>query len=112
MSGAAIEAPMTSTLRVEILRGTALAAPVLDMSTRNYPETEYRNFLGIGPDLMAAARDATRYAIDALAAVHNIDPHVAYAVFGMVAELRIHEVVDQPNWVVGCMLPRRLFGAV
>ena len=47
VSGAAIEAPMTSTLRVEVLRGQALAAPVLDMSTRNYPETEYRNFLGI-----------------------------------------------------------------
>jgi len=111
VSGAAIEAPMTSTLRVEVLRGAALSAPVLDMTTRNYPETEYRNFLGIGPDLMAAARDATRYAIDALAAAHNIAPHVAYSVFGMVAELRIHEIVDQPNWVVGCMLPRRLFAS-
>jgi len=23
--------------------------------------------------------------------------------------LRIHEIVDKPNWVVGCMLPRTLF---
>jgi hypothetical protein len=29
---------------------------------------------------------------------------------GMVGELRIHEIVDRPNWVVGCMLPRALFG--
>jgi acetamidase/formamidase len=28
---------------------------------------------------------------------------------GMVGELRIHEIVDKPNWVVGCMLPRTLF---
>jgi amino acid transporter len=34
-----------------------------------------------------------------------------YAVMGMVGELRIHEIVDHPNWVVGCMIPRRLFGS-
>jgi hypothetical protein len=33
----------------------------------------------------------------------------AYAMLGLVAELRIHKIVDIPNWVVGCMPPRRLF---
>jgi len=28
---------------------------------------------------------------------------------GMVGELRVHEIVDQPNWIVGCLISRRLF---
>ena len=109
ISGTAIEAPMTATLRLKVLKQQKLAAPVLDFSTARYAETEYRDFLGIGPDLFQAARDATRYAVDALAAHFKVEPFEAYAVLGMVGELRIHEIVDQPNWVVGCMVPRRLF---
>lgn len=109
ISGTAIEAPMTATLKVSLLKGQALRAPVLDISTRRYTETEYRDFLGIGPDLFQAARDATRFAVDALARHLQIEPFEAYAMLGMVGELRVHEIVDQPNWIVGCMIPRRLF---
>lgn len=109
ISGTAIEAPMTATLKVSLIRGQTLRAPVLDFSTRRYAETEYRDFLGIGPDLFEAARDATRFAVDALARHLQIEPFEAYAMLGMVGELRIHEIVDQPNWIVGCMIPRRLF---
>lgn len=109
ISGTAIEAPMTATVRVKVIKQQALTAPVLDFSTARYAEAEYRDFLGIGPDLYQAARDATRRAVDALAAHFKVEPYEAYAVLGMVGELRIHEIVDQPNWVVGCMVPRRLF---
>jgi acetamidase/formamidase len=98
-----------SSLRVKVLKNQSLRAPVLDISTRAYTETEYRDFLGIGPDLFQAARDATRYAVDALAAHLRVEPFEAYAILGMVGELRIHEIVDQPNWVVGCMVPKRFF---
>jgi acetamidase/formamidase len=100
---------MTATVRVKVIKQQSLTAPVLDFSTARYTETEYRDFLGIGPDLYQAARDATRRAVDALAAHFKVEPYEAYAVLGMVGELRIHEIVDQPNWVVGCMVPRRLF---
>jgi acetamidase/formamidase len=109
ISGTAIEAPMTATLRVSVLKNQSLRAPVLDISTKAYTETEYRDFLGIGSDLYQAARDATRYAVDALAAHLAVEPFEAYAILGMVGELRIHEIVDQPNWVVGCMVPIRFF---
>lgn len=111
ISGVAIEAPMTATLRVEILKQRPLRAPFMDISTKTYTETEYRTFLGIGPDLMTAAKDATRFAVEELAASLRVSPLEAYAAFGLVAELRIHEIVDQPNWIVGCMLPRRFFRA-
>jgi acetamidase/formamidase len=110
ISGTAIEAPMTATLRVEVIKGSPpLRAPVLDMSTSSYTETEYRNFLGVQPDLFRAAQDACRFAVDALSRSLGVEPYEAYAIMGMVGELRIHEIVDKPNWVVGCMLPRTLF---
>lgn len=109
ISGVAIEAPITATLRVDVLKQRQLRAPFMDISTAAYRETEYRTFLGIGPDLMTAAKDATRFAVEELSASLRISPLEAYAAFGLVAELRIHEIVDQPNWIVGCMLPRRLF---
>lgn len=109
ISGTAIEAPMTATLRLKLHKQQSLAAPVIDFSTARYTETEYRDFLGVGPDLFQAARDAARYAVEALAKHFAVEPYEAYAVLGMVGELRIHEIVDQPNWVVGCMVPRRMF---
>ena len=101
---------MTATLKVDVIKNRHLPAPMIDCSTRPYDETEYRDFLGVGPDLMAAAKDSARFAVDELARSLDVAPHEAYAILGMVGELRIHEIVDQPNWVVGCMIPRRLFG--
>jgi acetamidase/formamidase len=110
ISGCAIEAPMTATLKVDVIKNRRLPAPMIDCSTRPYDETEYRDFLGVGPDLMTAAKDSARFAVDELSHSLGVAPHEAYAILGMVGELRIHEIVDQPNWVVGCMIPRRLFG--
>lgn len=110
ISGTAIETPMALTLQVDLIRNTSQPAPMLDISTKQFTETEYRDFLGIGPDLFVAAQDAVRYAVDFLASELKIEPFEAYAMMGIVGELRIHEIVDQPNWVVGCMLPKRLFG--
>ena len=33
----------------------------------------------------------------------------AYAIASVAADLRIHEVVDVPNWVVGAFLPQAIF---
>ncbi|MGI9007998.1 MAG: acetamidase/formamidase family protein [Streptosporangiaceae bacterium] len=107
--GTAIECPMEMTLRVDVVRDAGIDAPELIVSD-TFPATEgYRIFTGIGPDLMEAARDATRRAIPALAKSQGVSELEAYALLGVVGELRIHEIVDEPHWIVGCMLPRRLF---
>jgi len=109
ISGTAIECPMQMTLQVDLIKGAGLDAPEL-LVPDTYPAEEgYRLFTGIGPDLMSAARDAARRAIGPLAKAQHIDELEAYALLGTLGELRIHEIVDLPNWVVGCMLPRRLF---
>lgn len=109
ISGTAIECPMEMTLRVDLIKNSNLQAPELIIKDTFPADEGYRIFTGIGPDLMTAARDATRRAIAPLAKAQGITEVEAYALFGIVAELRIHEIVDLPNWVIGCMIPRRLF---
>jgi acetamidase/formamidase len=65
--------------------------------------------MGIGPDLMQAAREACLQATEALAKSLKVDEADAYNLLGILGDLRIHEIVDQPNWVVGCMIPERFF---
>ena len=69
----------------------------------------YHVCTGVGPDLMEATRDATRAAIDHLAERYGLDREEAYAIVSVAADLRIHEVVDAPNWVVGCFIPEAIF---
>ena len=54
---------------------------------------------------MEAARAATRAMIDHLGERHGLDRQEAYALCSVACDLRIHEVVDAPNWVVGLFLP-------
>ena len=109
ISGTAIECPMQMTLQVDLIRNAGLEGPELVVPHTFAAEEGYRIFTGIGPDLMTASREATRRAIGPLARAQRISDVEAYALMGIVAELRIHEIVDLPNWVVGCMLPQRLF---
>ena len=63
---------------------------------------------GIGPDLFAAARAATRRAVELLARSGH-DPIDAYLLLSLVGELRVSEIVDAPNWVVSMHVPHRYF---
>ncbi len=109
ISGTAIECPMEMTLRVNLIRNAGLQAPELIIGNTFAAEEGYRIFTGVGPDLMACAKDSVKRAIPALARSQNVSELEAYSMLGLVGDLRIHEIVDKPNWVVGCMLPRRLF---
>jgi acetamidase/formamidase len=111
LSGTAIECEADVTIRVGLIPEGGLTAPVIDTGDVSPDVAEpSRVFLGIGPDLFQAAREASMRAVEGVSAALGLEPHVAYALMGTIAELRINEVVDQPNWVVGCMVPSRIFG--
>jgi acetamidase/formamidase len=110
LNGTAIECEADVLIKVDLVKGAGLAAPVIDTPSPARLEERYRSFLGVGPDLWEAARSASAQASVALARALDLPEHEAYALLGIIAELRIHEIVDQPNWVVGCMVPLRLFG--
>jgi len=110
ISGTAIECPVETTIKVHLHKGMNLRAPqVATGPIKQTVEEGYRIFMGVGPDLMQAAREASLQATEALARSLQVDEADAYNLLGILGDLRIHEIVDQPNWVVGCMIPARFF---
>jgi acetamidase/formamidase len=110
--GTAVEAPMEIAVRLSVRRDVALAAPQFHVPAGELARTEadsYHVCTGVGPDLLEAARDATRAAIEHVGERYGHSREEAYAILSVAADLRIHEVVDAPNWVVGCFVPESIF---
>ena len=107
--GTAIESPMTVALTFDLMKGANLAFPRFTTAgpvSRHFDEQGYEVTTGIGPDLFQAARAATSGMIDLLAARHGMAPVEAYMLCSVCADLRISEIVDQPNWLVSFYFPR------
>jgi acetamidase/formamidase len=112
VSGTAIETPMRARIRVTVrkdLHVTApefLAAPDPHAALRNGPRYATD---GVGPDLMTAARDATRRMIEWLVREHGLAPVKAYLLCSVAVDLRISEIVDVPNFIVTAHCPLGIF---
>lgn len=104
--GTAVETSASVRLRVDVERpATPIAMPQLTVPAEVEPAGPRHATLGIGPDLYAAAQDATRAMVTWLADHRDLDPVDAYVLCSVIADLRIREVVDEPNWVVSLDLP-------
>ncbi len=104
--GTAVETATTVRVRIDVDHGDAPDAPWLALAPdgRRAPArtSQHRVLtLGVGPDLYAGARDATRAMIERLVRETGCSPQQAYALCSVAGDLRIIEVVDRPNWVVG-----------
>ncbi|KAJ7860254.1 Formamidase [Mycena olivaceomarginata] len=77
----------------------------------NITDEEYYCTTGVDADMREATRAAVRHMIDFLAAEHGFARVEAYMLCSVAADLRLHEVVDMPNYVVGMMIPRSILGA-
>lgn len=111
--GTAIESAMAVTLTFELEKGANLAFPRFQTPgpvTRHIDGAGYDVTTGIGPDLMAGARDAVSGMIDLLSAREKMAPVDAYMLCSVAGDLRISCVVDAPNWVVSFYMPRGIFG--
>lgn len=107
--GTGVETRATVVLRVDLVRDAATHAPWF--VHRALPTAEaWAATTGIGPDLMVAARDATRRGVELVAGRSGLDPLDAYLLLSLVGELRISEVVDAPNWVVSMHVPASYLG--
>jgi acetamidase/formamidase len=108
--GTAIETAMDVVVRLSIRRDLSVDAP--QYALPDPPPAApgpYHVCTGVGPDLMEAAKDAVRATIAYLGDHHGLERQEAYAVASVAVDLRIHEVVDAPNWVVGAFLPESIF---
>jgi acetamidase/formamidase len=111
--GTAIETPMRATVRVTARNDLHVTGPEFEAAADPWAaERQGRRYAtdGIGPDLMTAARDATRRMIEWLGREHGLEPVQAYLLCSVAVDLRISEIVDVPNWVVTAHCPLDIFG--
>lgn len=110
--GTAIESPMDVVLKLDLVKDARLKTPRFTTPgpvTRHLDAKGYEVTTGIGPDLMAGAREAVAQMVDLLAGRYKIDSVEAYMLASVCGDLRISEIVDMPNWVVSFYFPRCVF---
>jgi len=110
--GTAIETPMRATVRLTVHKDRPVPEPQfftagpLAQRTNTAP---YYCTDGIGPDLMEATRKAVRHMIDYLQYTYSLSRADAYMLCSVAVDLKLCEVVDAPNWLVGAFLPQSIF---
>ena len=112
--GTAIETAMDVVVRLSVRRDFSVDAPQYHLQAgalAAHEQSSYHVCTGVAPDLMEATREAVRAAIRFLGERYGLDREEAYAVASVAVDLRIHEVVDAPNWVVGAFIPEAIFAA-
>jgi acetamidase/formamidase len=110
--GTAVEAAMDITVRLTTRKDLSFGFPQYHVPEGQVAQHEQSSFhvtTAIRPDLMEAAKDAVRAAIDHIADNYGFTRQEAYAIVSVSADLRIHEVVNVPNWVVGVFIPESIF---
>jgi acetamidase/formamidase len=110
--GTAVETTATARLRITVNDHVPISAPQIQVpaDARGGDPSHRQVTTGVGPDLYAAARDATRAMIDHLVRWYDLAPEDAYILCSIAGDLRIAEIVDAPNWVVTMDLPLKVVG--
>ncbi len=110
--GTAIESQMQVSLAFDLVKDAGLSAPRFRTPgpvTSHLDRAGYDVTTGVGPDLMACARDALSAMIDLLGQREGMSAVDAYMLCSVCGDLRISEIVDQPNWIVSFYFPRVVF---
>lgn len=105
----AIECAGSVTVRFGLEKGPKLRWPEYYTRGENPPKNGWYVTTGITGDLMTAAKESARGMISYLTKSYGLSKEEAYVLCSVAADLRIHEIVDQPNWVVGTMIPLDIF---
>lgn len=113
INGTGIESPMTVTLSFSLLKGKSV--PELQFRTKAGKKLTRADSAGYyattahGPDLHQNAKQAVRYMLDHLVTEHDLTREEAYILCGAAVDLKISEIVDDPNFIVSAYLPLGLF---
>ncbi len=102
--GTAIEAPMRIVYEVEVLKGGR------SIDEPEYESNDYYAVTAFGETIDEASKKATRYMIDYLEEVHEMDRYDAYALCSLAGDLKIAEVVDVPHMLVTMHMPKSVIG--
>jgi acetamidase/formamidase len=105
----AIECPGEVTLVFDVVKDARIDAPRYFARGEKCPRYGYYVTTGISTDLMDASKQAARHMIGYLTKQYSLSREEAYLLCSVAGDLRIHEIVDKPNWVVGMMIPQDIF---
>lgn len=105
----AIECPGETTVRFDVIKNSGLSSPHCIVQNGRLSRRGFYSTMGISPDLMDATKQSVRSMIAHLSKEYDLTNEEAYVLCSVAADLRVHEVVDRPNWVVGIMIPLDLF---
>ncbi|KAI0773013.1 Formamidase [Trametes elegans] len=108
--GTAIETPMNVTVRLTVLKDKPyVKTPHFLARSPHGREEEFYCTTGVDSDIREATRAAVRHMIAFLVAEHGLAREEAYMLCSVAGDLKMHEVVDMPNYVIGMMLPKSIF---
>ena len=100
--GTAIEAPMTFTYRLRVIKDKpAIKEP-------QYETDDYYAVTGFGETIDLATKKAVNYMVDHLSNNYDISAEDAYMLCSLVGDLKIAEVVDVPNMLVTMHFPKSI----
>lgn len=105
----AIECSGIARLRFTIEKDARLRWPQYTTRGDPQPKKGYYAATGIATDLMTATKESVRNMISYLTTEYGLTAEEAYVLCSVVADVRVHEVVDKPNWVVGTLISRDIF---
>ena len=105
----AIECAGEATLKLSLERDAKLRWPQYSSEGVPKPKKGYYAATGIASDLMEATKESVRNMLEHLTRTYGLSREDAYVLCSVAADVRVHEVVDQPNWVVGTMIPLDIF---
>ena len=104
---------MNVEIKVDLIKNAQLQSPRFETSgpvTSHIDQKGYRVTTGVGPDLMAASKEAVSRMIDWLCATNGMTAVDAYMLCSVAGDLRISEIVDMPNWIVSFYFPKAVLG--
>lgn len=110
--GTAIETPMHATVRLTVHKDYPVSEPEFLTAgplTLRTNTAAYYAVDGIAPDLREASQKAIRHMIGHLVRSYSLCREDAYMLCSVAVDLKICEVVDAPNWLVGAFLPLSIF---
>ncbi|KAM5540080.1 hypothetical protein V8D89_006220 [Ganoderma adspersum] len=108
--GTAIETPMKVTVRLTVLKDKPyVKTPHFTTRNAHAGTEEFYCTTGVDSDIREATRAAVRNMIAFLSAEHGLSAVEACMLCSVAGDLRMHEVVDMPNYVIGMMFPRSIF---
>ncbi|MBT6831221.1 MAG: acetamidase/formamidase family protein [Rhodospirillaceae bacterium] len=110
--GTGVESPIDVNARIELVKGAAPSAPRFTTpgsTTDHLSGAGYEVTTGIGPDLLENARTALRRMVELISGQQSLAPVDVYLLCSVCADMRLSQVVDDPNWIVSCYFPRIVF---